>query len=79
VSLRGHALALCHLDRWFGATFTLVNNTSSYLHAVINTIPTVYLAPGGVVNDDAGGLGNVSVEVHYSPGPAGQGERHPVV
>jgi hypothetical protein len=56
-----------------GATFTLVNKTPYFLHAVINNIPSVYIPPGCVVNYDANGLGNVIVEVRYSPGQAVNG------
>ena len=51
-----------------GTTFTLVNRTPYFLHAVINNKPSVYIPPGAVVNYDAGGLGNVVVEARYSPG-----------
>jgi hypothetical protein len=56
-----------------GATFTLVNKTPYFLHAVINNKPSVYIPPGCVVNYDANGLGNVIVEVRYSPGQAVNG------
>ena len=56
-----------------GATFTLVNKTPYYLHAVINNIPLIYIPPGGVADYDAAGLGNVTVEVRTSPGQAVKG------
>jgi len=56
-----------------GATFTLVNRTPYYLHALINNLPSIYLPPGSVVNYDASGLGAVTVEVRYSPGQVVKG------
>lgn len=51
-----------------GGTFTLVNNTRYYLHARINSMPSVYIAPGRGVDYNADGAGHVWVEVRYSPG-----------
>jgi hypothetical protein len=51
-----------------GGTFTLVNSTRYHLHARINSMPSVYIAPGRGVDYDAGGGGHVWVEVRYSPG-----------
>ncbi len=50
-----------------GATFTLYNATSYYLHAVINGKPYTYIAPGGSVQSDVG-FGGVIADVSYSPG-----------
>ena len=72
----GCVLFLCAIVIWpyavsigaAGATFTLVNKTPYYLHAVINNVPLIYIPPGGVADYDAAGLGNVTVEVRTSPG-----------
>ena len=56
-----------------GATFTLVNRTSYYLHAVINNQPSVYIPPGAVVNRNADGFANIVVDVRYSPGQGVKG------
>lgn len=56
-----------------GATFTLINRTPFYLHALINNSPSIYIPPGGVVSYDAGNVGNVAVDVRYSPGQSRKG------
>jgi hypothetical protein len=56
-----------------GATFTLVNRTPYFLHAVINNKPSIYIPPGGVVNYDANGTANIIVDVRYSPGQGVKG------
>jgi hypothetical protein len=59
-----------------GATFTLINRTPFYLHALINNSPSIYIPPGGVITYDAGNLGNVAVDVRYSPGQAKRGSAY---
>ena len=56
-----------------GATFTLINRTPYFLHAVINNEASAYIAPGAVVNYDAGGMANIAVKVRYSPGQSAKG------
>ena len=51
-----------------GVSFTLVNGTSRFLHAVINGKPFVYIAPGAVIVYQLGGYANVTASVSYSPG-----------
>jgi hypothetical protein len=55
------------------ATFTLVNKTTRYLHAIVNNKPSVYIAPGAVVTYDVSGYGSVVAEVRYSPGQGVKG------
>ncbi|MBI1805062.1 MAG: hypothetical protein HY033_08890 [Ignavibacteriae bacterium] len=51
-----------------GVSFTLINRTSHYLHAVINGKSFVYIAPGGVVAYQLDAYANVTADVSYSPG-----------
>jgi hypothetical protein len=51
-----------------GATFTLVNRTGYYLHAVVNNKSSVYIAPGSVVTYDVSRFASIAAEVRYSPG-----------
>ncbi len=51
-----------------GATFTLVNRTGYYLHAVVNNKSSVYIAPGTVVTYDVSRFASIVAEVQYSPG-----------
>jgi hypothetical protein len=51
-----------------GSSFTLVNSTPHYLHAVINGKPYLYIAPHGWAVYDLGPYAGVTVDVTYSPG-----------
>jgi hypothetical protein len=49
-------------------TFTLVNRTPHYLHAVLNNRSLAYLPPGGSMAMDVAAYGVVVADVRYSPG-----------
>ncbi len=51
-----------------GASFTLVNRTAYFLHAVINNEPIVYIPPGAAITRETNSLYVVVAEVTYSPG-----------
>ncbi len=56
-----------------GASFTLVNGTPSYLHAVINNESIVYIPPGMTITRETNYSYQVSAEVTYSPGQGRSG------
>ncbi len=51
-----------------GATFTLVNGTRYFLHAVINNETIVYIPPGMTITRQTNAYYVVTAEVTYSPG-----------
>lgn len=51
-----------------GASFTLVNRTAYFLHAVINNEPIVYIPPGAAITRETSSQYVVVAEVTYSPG-----------
>ncbi len=58
-------------------TFTLVNRTRYYLHAIVNSESFVYIAPGRSVNVKVQAPVSIYARVRYSPGQGvkGTGER----
>ena len=55
-------------------TFTLVNRTAHYLHAVINNQSHAYLPPGSSIQVEVAAYGSVVANVRYSPGQGVRGE-----
>lgn len=51
-----------------GASFTLVNSTEYFLHAVINNESIAYIPPGIAVTRETNSMYTVVAEVTYSPG-----------
>jgi hypothetical protein len=60
-------------------TFTLVNRTSHYLHAVLNNRSLAYLPPGGSMAMDVAAYGVVVADVRYSPGQGIHASRSRVI
>lgn len=56
------------------STFTLVNRTAHYLHAVINNESHAYLPPGSSIQAEVPAYGSVVANVRYSPGQGVRGE-----
>lgn len=60
-------------------TFTLVNRTPHYLHAVLNNRSLAYLPPGGSMAMDVAAYGVVVADVRYSPGQGIHASRSRVI
>lgn len=56
-----------------GVSFTLVNRTGFFLHAVINNQTFVYIPPGTAINHETNAYYDITAEVTYSPGQARTG------
>ena len=57
-----------------GLSFTLMNSTSHYLHAMINGKPYLYIAPQCMVAVELSTYSGVVAEVAYSPGQGIKGK-----
>lgn len=56
-----------------GVSFTLVNRTGYFLHAVINNQTIVYIPPGTAITQETKSYYDVTAEVTYSPGQTRSG------
>jgi len=59
-------------------TFTLVNRTTHFLHAVINSQSHAYIPPGSSIATQISAYGTAVAEVRYSPGQGLRGEANRV-
>ena len=57
-----------------GVSFTLVNRTQAFLHAVINNETIVYIPPGVAITRETSSAYDVAAEVTYSPGQGKTGK-----